>query len=503
MATTLSQLARSLQEQGLLLSEIPTAWGGIVITGCDCDSRLAAADHLFVCKGVHFREDFLSSALERGAVAYLCEEERAQSLATIAPGIPALVTVDIRRAMNLVAPLAWEHPDHALTCVGITGTKGKTTTSYLLRSILDGEQVGARVALMGSVETYDGIERLASLNTTPESPDLWRHLANARTAGLPYLVTEVSSQALKYGRVAGLGLDIACFLNIGRDHISAVEHPTLEDYFQSKLRIFAQARHAVVNLGTQRCDEVLAAAAVCEKLTTFSVAGPESGADIWAQDIRAEGFGLRFFAHTPAWEGELALPMPGDFNVENALCAIAVCHILGIGQEQVASGLAHAQVPGRMEVTSSADGKITGIVDFAHNQMAFRRFFPAVREQFPGRPIISVFGAVGSKAVERRKELPEEAAKWSDLLIFTEDDPGSEPVADICAAMVEATPAGTPTETVLDREEAVRRAVEVARAMDGPVVICLLCRGTETTQHRDGVFVPVKLDTEIMREALA
>lgn len=504
MAVTLADLAQTLRDEGLLAAG-PTesdAARELLITGADCDSRYAAPGHLFICKGALFRDAYLSSAQELGAVAYLCDREHADQLAQVAPELPALVVNDIRTAMNLVSDITWGHPDRLLTTVGITGTKGKTTTTYLLRSILDDADGTPRAASMGSVETFDGIERFESVNTTPESPDLWRHVANTHEAGLPYLVMEVSSQALKYGRVAGLGFDVACFLNIGNDHISPIEHPTLEDYFQSKLRIFAQAEHAVVNLGSERVAEVLEAARSCKDVVTFSSDGSESGADIWAQDIVAEGHGQRFFVHTPSWEGAVHLPLPGDFNVENALCAIAVCEQLGISAQRVVDGLARASVPGRMEVIPSADGSIIGIVDFAHNQMAFSRLFPAVREQFPGRRIISVFGAVGGKAVERREELPREAARWSDHLIYTEDDPGQESVADICAAMERATPEGVACETILDREEAVHRAVELAREGGADTVICLLCRGTEPTQHRGTRFVPVKLDTDLMREAL-
>ena len=501
MATTLAHLAHLLATHKLL-SPATNIQGceEVAITGADCDSRHAAPGHLFVCKGVNFRDAYLASALERGAVAYLCGEEHASRLAQAAPNTPVLVSNDVRSAMSLVSPVAWERPDHQLTTVGITGTKGKTTTTYLLRSILDGASEKPQTAVMGSVETFDGIERFASINTTPESPDLWRHVANARDAGLPYLVTEVSSQALKYGRVEGLSLNIACFLNIGNDHISPVEHPTLEDYFQSKLRIFAQAKRAVVNLDSERLDEVLAAAQACENTMSFSATSHQ--ADVWADGIVADRDGQRFFVHTPSWEAEVRLALPGRFNVENALCAVCVCELLGVSADQVIAGLAEARVPGRMELVSNADGSILGVVDFAHNQMAFAKFFPAVRAQFPGRRVVSVFGAVGGKAVERREELPREAARWSDYLIYTEDDPGNEPVASICAAMEQATPDEVPCETILDREQAVARAVELARTSGEPTVICLLCRGTEPTQHRGSAFVPVKLDTQIMREAL-
>ena len=503
MSVTLASLADTLRGQGLLArAEGLADAGGLAITGADCDSRMAAPGHLFVAKGVSFRAAYLASAVEKGAVAYLCGEELASQLAQTAPGVPALVATDVRRAMAVVSPLAWGNPDRDLQIVGLTGTKGKSTTAYMLRAILDGGRPGSGTGIMGSISTYDGIEDLESLNTTPEAPDLWRHVHNVRASGLERLVMEVSSQGLKYDRTLGLHLDVACFLNLGRDHISPVEHPDFEDYLASKLKIFSQADAAVVNRGTDRFEQVVDAARACKQLLVFSIAGPEEGVDVWARDVRPTEGGMAFVAHTPSWEGPVELPLLGDFNVENALCALCVCELLGIPREQAVRGLAQARVPGRMETLASTDGQIVGIVDFAHNKMAFSRLLPAVRAQYPGRKVVAVFGAVGSKALERRVELPQEAAKWADYLVFTEDDPGSEPVMDICLAMEASLPEGFPHEIVPDRAEAVRRAVELALESDEPTVVCLLCRGTEPTMHRGNRFEPMKLDAELFREAL-
>lgn len=362
MNTTLESIARTLQGEGLLaLAPNLLGKGATPITGADCDSRRVAPGHLFVCKGAAFRPSYLEAAIAAGAVAYLCDESHAPQLASHAPGVPALVATDggLRHAMALASVESWGHPDRSLSVVGMTGTKGKSTSTYMLRAILDAGHREPQAALMGSIDTFDGVERFESVNTTPEAPDLWRHVSNAAGSHLPYLVMEVSSQALKYDRVVGLGLDVACFLNIGRDHISPLEHPTFEDYFASKLRIFDQARVAVVNLDMDMADEVLSAAGRCERLVTFS-AGPDartSGADLWAADEEPCPQGIRFLCHTPSWEGPVVVGMPGLFNVENALCAIACCEVLGVGQEQVLAGLAHARVPGRMEPLPTSDRK--------------------------------------------------------------------------------------------------------------------------------------------------
>ena len=510
MDITLNQICALLEGEGLLVRATGLDGAGdAAVCGCDCDSRKAAPGHVFVCKGAAFKADYLDLALEAGCVAYLAEKSLADELAPAHPQVPCLACSDVRRAMAYVSAAAWGHPDERLEVIGLTGTKGKSSTAYMLRSILDAAADGgalpaSRTALLGSIETFDGVERMESVNTTPESPDLWRHLANAAGSGLSRMVMEVSSQALKYDRVLGLGLDVAAFLNIGTDHISPLEHPTWEDYFESKLRIFDQARVAVVNLRSDHLDEVLARAGRCERLLTCSSeAADEQRADVWATDLASAHGRQTFRVRTPDWEGPVTLPMPGRFNVDNALVAIAVACALGLGHEQVAAGLARAAVPGRMELVTTPDHKVTGIVDFAHNKMSFANFFPAVRREFPSAHVISVFGATGDKGLERREELPAEAAPFSDLMIFTKDDPGFERTEDICAAMVAATPEGCATEVVLDRVEAIDRAVDLAYEHDGECVICLVGRATQGLMHEGGKLVPYPLDIDLLTASIA
>ncbi len=505
---TLASLAALLERRGWLAGtrNLTAEAGATPVTGADCDSRVVRPGHLFICKGAAFKPAYLAAALNAGAVAYLCDEGRADELAAAAPGVPALVArpESLRPAMALAAAEAFGRPDRAVQVVGITGTKGKSTVSYMLRAILDNGVPGSGTGVIGSIDTYDGVENLESHNTTPEAPDLWRHIANVRAAGLPYLDMEVSSQGLKYDRVLGLTFDVGVFLNIGRDHISPVEHPDFEDYFASKLRIFDQTRTAVVNLDADHADEILARAAQCEKCLRFSAAGTP-GADVWASNVTSSLGRVSFTAHMPTWEAPVTLPMPGLFNVDNALAAAAVAEALGIGADQVVRGLAEARVPGRMELVCPPDGgdKVMALVDYAHNKLSYQRFFPSVKEEFPGWRVIALFGAPGGKAYERRQELPEEAAKWADYLIYTEEDPANEAVEEICAQMVAATPAGVPYEVICDREEAVRRATELAYAGDGPAIVCLLAKGDETRQHEGNAFMPCRTDGEIFLEAAA
>ena len=515
----LSELVDTLTRQGVA---VRLMGADRLVRGMEIDSRRVEPGNLFVCKGAAFQPRFLAGAVAIGAAAYLCQTavpgklEIPSELCAASEGIPGLVVDDVRRAMALVAPVVYGHPDQQLDVVGITGTKGKSTVAYMLRSILTA--AGVESSILGSIETDDGCEHAESHNTTPEAPDLWRHLRNTVDAGRRHMVMEVSSQGLKYDRVLGLPLDIACFLNIGRDHISSVEHPDFEDYFASKLRIFEQCKTAVVNLRTDHVGRVLDAARAAERTVTFAVAhdgdavGTTAAADFHARGVTAVSGGLSFEVSerdgvadilAPAPQ-QIVLGMPGLFNVDNALAAIAMARLLGVDYDSIRAGLAQLRVPGRMELVSSADGRVLAIVDYAHNELSFKTLFESVKAEYPDRRVIALFGAPGGKAQERREALPRVAGSYADLLIFTEEDPAHERVDDICAELASNVPEGVRYEIVEDREEAVRHALETALADEAHrSVVLLLAKGDETRQHRGDEYPEVKSDLALAREVLS
>ncbi|MEG2097311.1 MAG: UDP-N-acetylmuramoyl-L-alanyl-D-glutamate--2,6-diaminopimelate ligase [Pseudoflavonifractor sp.] len=483
-----------LLKAGLLCDAAPLKTDlGRPVALVSCDSKNVLPDTLFICKGAGFQPEYLRVAAEKGALAYVSERVFAG-----AP-LPCILVRDIRRAMALLADLAWGHPSGALQVVGITGTKGKTTAAYYLNAILDAHRAaqGLRpTALLSTIHTDDGAERRPATLTTPEPLDLQRHLWNAAHAGCDYLTMEVSSQALKYHRVTGVDFSVAVFLNIGEDHISPHEHPDFQDYFASKLLIFQRAKTACVNLDAEHAQEILAAAHCCGRTITFSRQDP--AADVFGDAIRREHEKTCFTVRTPRYRAELNMPMPGIFNVENALAAIAAAEALDLPPDAVRQGLQDATVPGRMEPYASADGSRVVIVDYAHNGMSLRALLGAVRRDYPGRQMTVLFGCTGGKGLDRRAGMGSAAGDLADRIILTEDDPAEESVSDICREIGRSI--GGKDYTVLEnREEAVAEAIFGARA---PAVIVLAGKGSEQLQKRKNGAEPCVPDGLLARKVL-
>ena len=459
------------------------------------DSRTVVSNTLFVCKGRTFKREYLLGAIEAGAVAYVSETDYGVD-------IPCVLVTNIRLALGAIADFAFDHPSGRLSVCAFTGTKGKTTSSYYLKGIFDAEAVrsGAhRPGMLTSIGFDDGVESGVSKLTTPESFQLEQRLANAAHSGARRLVMEASSQALKYERTYGVEFAVGAFTNIGEDHISPIEHPTFEDYFSSKLKLFAQSRVAVVNLDMDMVDRVLDAARASERTVTYSLEDP--AADVFVTKIARSDRGVVATVRTPRFERDILIPTPVRFNMSNALAAIACAEALQVDEESIVHGLEDVRVPGRMELYPTESGMIVGVVDYAHNGMSLETMLRDLRENYPDRELVTVFGATGGKGADRRETMGVAAGKFADRIVITEDDPGPEDPADICntiAHFVEEQ-GNHAWQIVLDREEAIRTAVfETIR----PSVVVVTGKGQETRMLRKNGAEPCEADGPMLQRAL-
>lgn len=488
----INDYVKLLEDNGLIVEKSITKESDISFV--TYNSKDVVENSIFICKGAHFKEDYLKDAVISGALLYISETKYDVAADYI-------IVNNIRRAMALVFNMFYDKVWQKLRLIGITGTKGKSTTTYFIKYILDEYNLSRnepKSAFISSIDTYDGVENFESHLTTPEVGELFGHFNNAVNSNIEHLTMEVSSQALKYDRVYGVGFDVGVYLNIGEDHISDIEHPDFDDYFYSKLKIFDQCKTACVSLDTLRVDEVLGASNKCERVLTFS--SIDDKADIYAYDIKKVGNDTVFNVRTPDYTEEITLTIPGLFNVQNALAAIAVCYSLGVPKHYIYVGLMKARSSGRMEIYQNSDNRVIAIVDYAHNKLSFQSLYDSVTKEFPDRRIVTVFGCPGKKAFQRRKDLGELSGKYSDFVYITEEDHGEEPLLDICEEIaVYVKNEGCNYEIEMDRGEAIKKAIF---SSDKETVVLITGKGNETRQKRGTQYIPCPSDVEYTKKYL-
>jgi len=481
-----SKVFEILKKEGILLESKQV--GASTINYISSDSRDVKENTLFFCKGKNYKQEYLVQAIEKGVNIYISEVKYD------IPNVSYLIVDNIRRAMASIALEFYNHSFDKLETIGITGTKGKTTVTYFLRNILD-EYVGSKTAVISTVETYTGVREEESHLTTPEPIDLQKFFYETASSNIKYLTMEVTSQAYKTDRVYGVHYNNGMFLNISEDHISDVEHPSFEDYFNCKLQLLKNCDNLVINADTDQFSTIMNA---CKnkKVTLY---GSKSNADYYYLNIVKEepGFSFDIKNDKLGYSNNFKITMQGRFNIENAAAAITMAKTLGVDDESIKKGLIKTEVKGRMNVFN-ANG-ITVIVDYAHNKLSFTKLYESIKLDYPGRRVVSLGGGPGGKAYNRRKDFGIIVGNNSDYIYLTAEDPQFETIADICRDISTYIKDDTKYEVIEDRAEAIEKAIKNAQSGD---VIVLLAKGEEDYQKVKGNFIPYESDILIAKRML-
>ena len=442
------------------------------ITSVEFDSRKVTAGSLFVCvKGLTVDgHAFAGKAAEQGAAAIVVDSSREdKSVDEFVKlgnryGLSVIEIEDTHKHLSDICANFYDHPENKLAVFGITGTKGKTTTAFMLREIL--MTAGRETGLIGTVCNIIGGERIHAAHTTPESADLYKMMGALVEKKSDSLVMEVSSQGLKLDRVRGIRYRTAAFTNLYEDHIAPNEHPDMEDYISCKLKIFDCSDTGILNVDCAVADRVIS---YCEGKVELITYGIDGDADFTAKNLRPERrghvTGTVFELDSEYYKGDIFVALPGKFNVYNALCAIVTAYREGIDINAVKTALGNISVPGRMQPVENNFG-VNILVDYAHNAAALESVLKTLKEYTEGR-IITVFGCGGNRARTRRFEMGEVSGNLSDYTIITSDNPrNEEPDAIIADIITGISKTDGKYEVESDRSKAIRLSVNMAKEGD-------------------------------------
>ena len=449
------------------------------ITSVEMDSRKVSEGCLFVCiKGAVFDAHSVAADVAKAGASVLVIQDDID-LDQIPADTTVIKTENTRYALACISAAWFGHPARELTTIGITGTKGKTTTTYMVKSIL--EKTGHKVGLIGTIEAIVGDKTYPAPNTTPESYTIQKYFREMVEAGCDCVVMEASSQGFMLHRTAGFTFDYGIFTNIERDHIGPNEHTSFEHYLECKKMLLKQCRIGIVNRDDKHFEQIIEGA-TCE-IETY---GLSEEADLRADDMKlVSGPGYLGIAYhvRGLMDFPVEIDIPGKFSVYNSLTAIAICRHFGASPEAIISALKDIRVKGRVELIKVSDD-FTLMIDYAHNAMALESLLTTLREYHPHR-LVSLFGCGGNRSRERRFEMGETSGNLADLTIITSDNPRREdPQAIIDDIKTGIGKTSGKYVEIIDRKEAIRYAIE--HGEPGDIIICA-GKGHETYQEINGV----------------
>ena len=392
------------------------------------NSKKVVPNSLFVAvRGYDFDgHQYVGEAIEKGATAVMLDMSADFKNIKIPNGVTVIITDDTRKALARVSCNYFGNPSRYFKLIGVTGTKGKTTTTYMIKSIL--EKAGHKVGLIGTIANYIGDECLGeSSRTTPESLELQELFYKMARAKCEYVIMEVSSQSLKLSRVDGCNFDYGIFTNLYKDHISTKEHADMNEYFESKLKLFQMCPRAFINSDDFKCNKIIKGAPNCN-INTYAV---DNKADLLAKDITITNISVDFKVKLGQRNERIKVNIPGRYSVYKALAAISLTTALGVDVEKIKEGLENIIVPGRNELVPNKED-LPIMLDYAHTAESLENILQASKTYTPGK-VICVFGCGGDRDKEKRPRMGEVAGRLADYTIVTTDIPRTEKPEDIIA----------------------------------------------------------------------
>ena len=456
----------------------------IEITNLEKDSRRIQENGLFVAiKGFDTDgHEYIQNAIEKGAKAIIIQEGiNVEQIKKIPTEISIIMAKDTRYALAICSCNFYNNPSRKFKLIGITGTKGKTTTSFMTKKIL--EKAGKKVGLIGTVAIYIGDKKIEdSDRTTPESNKLQKIFAKMVEEGCDVVVMEVSSQSLKFHRVAGCDFDIGIFTNFSEDHISEKEHPNMEDYFNSKIQLFKICKTGFINADDYHVAKLPKLVPECN-ITTYGI---DNFCNVLAKDITITNSYVDFKVKIGMKNERIKTCIPGRFSVYNSLAAICIAEKLGANAEQIKEALEEVRVPGRSELVNNKK-ELTIMIDYAHSPESLESILNAVKSYTRGR-VICVFGCGGDRDSTKRPIMGEISGRIADYTIITSDNPRTEDPQKIVDQIEEGIKKTKGKYTVIvDRMEAIKVAIKMADKKD---IVVLAGKGHEPYQEINNVKYP-------------
>ena len=453
------------------------------ITGLERDSKEIKKGFLFVAiKGFAVDgHEYIEEAIENGAVAVMIEEGCDLKSLKISQDVTIVMAKNTREGLAICSSNFYGNPSRKFKLIGVTGTKGKTTTTFMIKEIL--EKAGKKVGLIGTIATYINGEKIKdSDRTTPESIELQRDFAQMAEAGVEAVVMEVSSQSLKLHRVDGCEFDIVLFTNFSEDHISPKEHPDMKDYFDSKLKLFKMCKTGIVNVDDLHGAKV-PALFPDNNITTYGI---DNFAKVLAKDITITNSYVDFKVKITDRNERVKTCIPGRFSVYNSLAAICVAQKFGVSPEIVKEALSEVRVPGRSELVNNKR-ELPIMIDYAHSPESLENILQAVKSYTRGK-VISVFGCGGDRDSGKRPIMGEISGRIADFTFITSDNPRTEDPQKIVEQIEEGMKKTKGKyKVVVDRVEAIKEAIKMATKRD---IIVLAGKGHEPYQEINGVKHP-------------